>query len=284
MGRADGVPLSTPVARSAGAPWVRRVLSASLLLPPFVAIVLWGPAWVWTLLVLGVATLGQWEFTRMFRRAGVGAFPVLGLVGGLAVSASFLAPDAVPVALTLVVIAVLAAGVAGRPSIAWEPAAVTLMGICYVNLLLGHALWLRGLSDGVAWVLFLVAVTWVGETAAYAVGSSLGQHKLAPRLSPGKTVEGAVAQLVASAVAAVIVHALLLPGRPAWEGAGLGVLLGVVAQIGDLVESLLKRSVGAKDSGVVIPGHGGLLDRVDGLLFCTPVLFYCVAHGRPPAG
>jgi phosphatidate cytidylyltransferase len=249
-----------------------------------VAVVLWGPPWVWALLVLGVAAVGQWEFTRMFRRAGVAAFRILGLVGGLTVSASFLAPGTVPVALTLVVIAVLAAGVTRRESIAWEPAAVTLLGICYVNLLLGHALWLRGLSDGVGWVLFLVAVTWVGETAAYAVGSTLGRHKLAPQLSPGKTVEGALAQLVASAVAAVIAHALLLPGRPAWEGAALGLVLGVVAQVGDLVESSLKRSVGAKDSGVVIPGHGGILDRVDGLLLCTPVLFYCVAHGRSPAG
>jgi phosphatidate cytidylyltransferase len=284
MGRAHGVPLCTSVAGSASAPWVRRVLSATLLLPPFAAVVVWGPPWVWDLLVLGVSALAQWEFTRMFRRGGVGAFPVLGLCGGLAVSASFLIPDGVPVALTLVVLAVLAAGITARESIAWEPAAVTLVGVCYVNLLLGHAVWLRGLHEGVAWVLFLVTVTWVGETAAYAVGSALGRHKLAPRVSPGKTVEGAVAQLTASAVAAVIAHALLLPGRPAWQGAGLGLLLGVVAQVGDLVESLLKRSIGAKDSGEIIPGHGGILDRVDGLLFCTPVLFYCVAPGRPFAG
>jgi phosphatidate cytidylyltransferase len=284
MGRAHGVPLPSSVAGFRDGSWGRRVASAGLLVPPFVAIAVWGRPWVWALLVLGVAALGQWEFTRMFRRAGVGAFPVLGLVGGFAVSASFLVPEAVPIALTLVVLVVLGAGLASRDSIAWEPAAVTLVGICYVNLLLGHALWLRELADGAQWVLFLVAVTWAGETAAYAVGSTLGRHRLAPHLSPRKTVEGAGAQLVAAAVVGTIVHALLLPGRPAWEGVGLGLLLGVVGQIGDLVESLLKRSVGAKDSGVVIPGHGGVLDRVDGLLFCTPVLFYCVAHGRAVAG
>jgi phosphatidate cytidylyltransferase len=284
MGRAHDVPLPSSVAGLRGAAWVRRIVSAGLLVPTFVAAVLWGPPWVFTVLVLSVAALGQWEFTRMFRRAGIAAFPVLGLVGGLAVSGSFLVPEAIPAALTAVVLAVLGAGLARRDSASWQPAAVTLVGICYVNLLLGHALWLRGLADGLEWVLFLVAVTWAGETAAYALGSTLGRHQLAPQLSPRKTVEGAVAQLAAAAVAGALVHALLLPGRPAGEGVGLGLLLGAVGQVGDLVESLLKRSVGAKDSGLIIPGHGGILDRVDGLLFCTPVLFYCLAHAKAVAG
>jgi phosphatidate cytidylyltransferase len=284
MGRAHDVPLPSSVAGFQGGAWGRRIASAGLLVPAFVAVVLWGPPWAFTVLVLSVAASGQWEFTRMFRRAGIGVFPVLGLVGGLAVSASFLAPAAVPAALSAAVLAVLGAGLARRDALSWEPAAVTLFGICYVNLLLGHALWLRGLADGLEWVLFLVAVTWAGETAAYAVGSTLGRHKLAPQLSPRKTVEGALAQLVAAPAAGVLAHALLLPGRPSAEGLGLGLLLGAVGQVGDLVESLLKRSVGTKDSGLLIPGHGGILDRVDGLLFCTPVLYYCLTHGRAVAG
>lgn len=284
MGRAHGVPLPASMAGREGIQWVRRILSAVLLLPLLVAVVVWGPPWVFATVVLGVGALGQWELIRMFRRAGIEAFPRLGVAGGLVVSASFLVPGAVPAALTLVVLVVLSAGL-GRPGgAAWEPAAVTLVGICYVNLLLGHALWLRSLPAGVEWVLFLVAVTAAGETAAYVVGSTMGRRKLAPRLSPRKTVEGALAQVVLATVAAVVAQRLLLPGQPAWAMAGLGVVLGVVGQVGDLVESLLKRSVGAKDSGMVIPGHGGVLDRVDGLLFCSPVLFYCVSHGRTFAG
>jgi len=260
--------------------WGRRVLSAALLLPLFVTALVWGPPWVFGALVLGVGALGQWEFTRMFRRAGVEAFPVLGLVGGVLVSGSFFARDALPLALTAAILMVMAGALWLGRAVAWEPAGATVLGICYVNVLIGHAIWLRALPEGVEWILFLVGVTWAGETAAYAVGSAMGRHPLVPRISPRKTVEGAAAQLGAATLAAVVVHRLLLPERPAVEAPILGLLLGVVGQVGDLVESLLKRSVRAKDSGVVIPGHGGVLDRIDGLLFCAPVLFYCLTHGR----
>lgn len=284
MGRVQDVPLSAPVTGAAGTQWVRRVLSAALLLPLFLAVVVWGPPWLFALIVLGVVGLAQWEFAALFRRAGVAASPLLGVGGGLVVTASFLVPDAVPMALALVVLGVLGASLAGGPPIAWQPSAVTLLGICYVGFLLGHALWLRNVPSGMEWVLFLVAVTWCGESAAYAVGSAFGRHRLAPRLSPRKTVEGAAGQLVAAVVVAAIAQPILLAEWPWWEVVGLGAVLGVVGQVGDLVESLLKRSVGAKDSGAAIPGHGGILDRVDGLLFCTPVLFYCVAHGQAIAG
>ena len=116
-----------------------------------------------------------------------------------------------------------------------------------------------------------------GETAAYLVGSTAGRHRLAPLVSPKKTVEGAVAQLVVSVLAAVIAHAWFFHALGLARRGGVGLVLGVSGQIGDLVESALKRSVGTKDTGSLIPGHGGMLDRIDGLLFNTPVLFYCAA-------
>jgi len=158
--------------------------------------------------------------------------------------------------------------------------AVTLLGVCYVNWLLGHVLWLRAIPDGLHWVLLLVWITWVGETAAYVVGTLLGRHKLAPVISPGKTVEGALAQFVASVLAALTAGDWLFPGLQLRDALVVGVLLGVLGQVGDLVESALKRSVGTKDTGQVIPGHGGILDRIDGLLFNAPALFYYVTHGR----
>jgi len=117
-------------------------------------------------------------------------------------------------------------------------------------------------------------------TAAYVVGSTLGRHKLAPAISPRKTVEGAAAQLVASVLAAFGARAAFFTGLSMREAVVIGLLLGVTGQIGDLVESAIKRSVGTKDTGRLIPGHGGMLDRVDSLLLNTPVLFYYATYTR----
>jgi phosphatidate cytidylyltransferase len=272
----------SPAAEGAGSPartaLVKRVLSAAVLLPVFVWIVAWAPGGVFTAMVVLLGALAQWEFLRMFQRAGVAVLPAVGTVGGAVVTASFAVPAMVPLALTLVVLGVLAAGLAtaGGGARSWEPMAIALAGVAYVNWLLGHAVALHALPAGVRWILLLVWVTWIGETAAYAVGSTLGRHRLAPAVSPKKTVEGAVAQLVISPVAALAAQHWLGSTFTALEAVGIGLALGVVGQVGDLVESALKRGVGTKDTGQLIPGHGGILDRLDGLLFNTPVLFYYV--------
>lgn len=283
MARVEGVPLTASVesTRSRGAALGRRLGSTLLLLPIFLWVVAAAPAWAFSALVLLVGALGQWEFLRMFERAGLPTLRGIGLVGGLAVTASFAVPELAPVALSVVVLGALTAGLAlpgDRP--AWEPVIVTVFGVCYVNWLIGHAVRLRALPGGVDWILLLVWVTWIGESTAYVVGSTLGRHKLAPRISPKKTVEGALAQLLVSPVAALAAQAWFAPMVSSAEAITIGLILGVVGQVGDLVESLFKRSVGTKDSGGLIPGHGGILDRIDGLLFNTPALFYYVAYSR----
>jgi phosphatidate cytidylyltransferase len=260
----------------------KRVLSTIVLLPVFVWIVVGGPAWLFALMIVGVAMLANWEFTRMFQSAGVPVLREAGLLWGGLVTLAFVRHDRAGAAFAVVLVGLLAAsldGGVGGPA-RWQRVAVTLLGVCYVNWLLGHAISLRALPDGVHWVLLLVWVTWIGETAAYAVGSLVGRHKLAPGISPGKTVEGAVAQLAASLLAALTAGGWLFPGLRVRDAVAVGVLLGVLGQVGDLVESALKRSVGTKDTGNVIPGHGGILDRIDGLLFNAPVLFYYVTYGR----
>lgn len=276
----------------------KRALSTAVLLPVFVWAVVYAPAWVFVVMVCAIAGLGQWEFLEMFRRSGMPVRSAVAIVGGVAVTASFgvpgLAavggpvgttfglPGLAPIALTLTALGILASALpagGGAPA-AWQPAAIGVAGVVYVNWLIGHALSLRHLPAGLDWVLLLVWVTWVGETTAYAVGSTLGRHKLAPTISPGKTIEGAVAQLVISPAAALVVQPWLGPALGTLEAIGIGLVLGVVGQVGDLVESALKRSLGTKDTGRVIPGHGGVLDRIDGLLFNTPVLFYYVACTR----
>jgi phosphatidate cytidylyltransferase len=159
----------------------------------------------------------------------------------------------------------------GRPQV--ESTANTLFGAVYIGWLLGYAIWLQGRVDGPQLVLFLVGVTWAGESAAYLVGSSVGRHRLAPILSPRKTVEGAIAQIIASVAAALALAAWLLPTCGLAGAAGAGVVLGVIGQVGDLAESAIKRSIGTKDTGGLIPGHGGMLDRIDSLLFNAPALY-----------
>lgn len=263
----------------------KRVATAIVAVPLFVLLVLQGPSWVFQLLVLAVVAAAVWELTRMFAHAGAPAYGRLGIVTTVAVAASFASPwsplnlaiHTLTVA-TAAVVVVLSAPVVlgGRPTI--EPVARTLLGIFYIGWFLGHAIWLQRVVDGRDLILFLVGVTWIGESAAYLVGSTLGRRKLAPIVSPNKTVEGAVAQLVVSLVSAAALGWLLLEW-PMVHAMLAGGILGVVGQFGDLAESVMKRSAGVKDASGLLPGHGGVLDRIDSLLFNTPTLYYYVVLG-----
>jgi phosphatidate cytidylyltransferase len=142
-------------------------------------------------------------------------------------------------------------------------------GWIFVAYFLGHALWIRG--HGVAPVLYILAIVWVGDSAAYYVGSAFGSRPLAPSVSPNKSVEGAVASLVGGALAAGIAGLVLPLPHPFFASLVMGVILNAVAQLGDLAESLFKRCADVKDSGTLFPGHGGVLDRIDGFLPTLPV-------------
>jgi phosphatidate cytidylyltransferase len=199
-------------------------------------------------------------------------------VTGAFASATVGAVPAYPtLVLALAIGIVLSAPVWSGAVASTEAPAHTLLGVTYVGWLLGFAILLHGLPQGPWLILFLMGITWVGETAAYAVGSLIGRRRLAPTLSPGKTVEGSVAQIVASIVAAVLLERWLVPGCGRSVAVAAGGLIGVVGQIGDLAESAIKRSVGTKDTSQIIPGHGGVLDRIDSLLFNIPVFYGYIA-------
>jgi len=259
----------------------RRLASVVVLLPVFLLIVIKAPAYLFNALVVLASATALWELTRLLEHGGRPVFRMLGVVAGSAVTAAFAAsgllpPFALPTAvLTAAVLAVLTAAIWRGPAPSTEPAANTLLAVLYVGWLLGYGILLHQTSPrGDALVLFVVGVTWVGETMAYMVGSTLGRHKLAPVISPRKTVEGAVAQVVAAVLTAAALGAWLLPECGLGVAVAGGALLGVVGQVGDLAESVIKRSVGAKDTGGIIPGHGGVLDRIDSLLFNLPAAFY----------
>ena len=259
---------------------MKRLATAVVLVPVFLLIVIKAPGWMFNSLVVIASAAALWELLRLFEQAGRPVDRGLGLVAGAMVTAScgasrLLDPLALPVfALAVAVVAVLTAPVwRGVPDA--ERAANTLLAIMYAGWLLGFGILLHHTSPlGDELVLFVVGVTWVGETAAYLVGSTLGRHKLASVISPHKTVEGALAQVVASVATAGVLGAWLLPACGVIAAIGAGVLLGVVGQFGDLAESALKRSAGAKDTGRLIPGHGGILDRLDSLLFNLPAFYY----------
>jgi phosphatidate cytidylyltransferase len=152
--------------------------------------------------------------------------------------------------------------------------ALTALGACYAGLPLAAAVLLRGGPEGLAWVLTGLLITFATDTGAYAVGRAVGTHKMAPAISPGKTWEGAAGGLAAAIAAAVGIVALAdgIPNAWAWA-VGLGLAVGVGAQAGDLAESWLKRMARVKDSGALIPGHGGMLDRLDSLIVALPLVY-----------
>ena len=150
-------------------------------------------------------------------------------------------------------------------------------GAVYVGVLGGYLVDLRLLDQGREWMLFMLFTTFATDTGAYVIGRAFGRRKLAPRVSPGKTVAGLVGGLAAGATAALALNAALGLDRAPLAVAALGLIAAAAAVLGDLAESLLKRSLGVKDMGRLFPGHGGVLDRLDSVLFVTPVVYYAAA-------
>jgi phosphatidate cytidylyltransferase len=155
-----------------------------------------------------------------------------------------------------------------------------LLGVLYVGFFMPHAALMRELDggEGWRWLLFTIGAVFGSDTGGYFAGRFLGRHKLLPEVSPKKTIEGAVGAIVGAVLAALLMHLLLGPaGLTPGRAATLAVVMSALAQFGDLVESALKRAFGAKDSGWIIPGHGGILDRLDSLLFPFVFAYYYAA-------
>ena len=252
----------------------KRILTAGVLIL-LVLLVLAGPRWLFFLGVLPVGLLALWEYLELVGRTGGAPMrSPLYLVGlGVWLVASWFPGHLLPAIIggSLVLLVGNALGREQRAE-SLSASATSTFGLLYIVVPFALLLDLR--SAGPQVVLYLLLLVWVGDTAAYFVGRAIGQHKLAPSLSPGKTVEGTVASLVATLGLGFwlfdawfgsfgTVHALLLP-----------LVVNLVAQGGDLAESALKRSAGVKDSSALLPGHGGILDRVDSLLFAVPALWY----------
>jgi phosphatidate cytidylyltransferase len=317
---------------------VKRAVTAAILIPLVILALFKAPLWLFVLLVFGVAVLAAHEYFGIVTAQGFRPFEIacyillaLSIVASYAMSSWFFGQPGAPSTLATRISASVVFWY-GLPIIAFlgplfllvlalrrEPlseslpdAAASYMMLPYVGFTLGILPMLRAANNGALYLLYLMLLVWCGDIAAYYVGRAIGKHKLAPRISPGKSWEGAIASVLAAIlVSSALFHFLPniqhafyyfhllmppggwttklvteLPARPAtapfWLAALFAIVVNVAAQLGDLVESALKRGAGVKDSGKLLPGHGGVLDRIDALLFALPVgiIFYLAGLGR----
>jgi phosphatidate cytidylyltransferase len=263
----------------------RRVGTAAVAIPVLLAVFFGAPPWAGAALIAAALAVGVREFFSLLRSRGLRPMRLV----GFALSAAFFldvafpgwlgAPFAPLGALLLLTVA-LSRG-ADYESV--SSAGATLLGAVYVGALggtIGALRLLPPVDEGPWRVLLLLVVIMTADTFAFFVGHALGRRRLAPAVSPGKSVEGAIGGIAGGILGAFIVRYLGLPDMPPWHAAALGAVVATLGIVGDLGESLLKRWAGVKDSGALFPGHGGMLDRLDSLLFGAPVLYYYFQYVR----
>ena len=291
---------------------LKRIATAIVLIPIVLALILRAPIWVLTIFAAIVALVAIHEFLKLTEFYGVQpmAWPTHVFAAVFFAALAFGGSDT-PLLSTGKFLVTLAFAAAIVPFIfltramreadlraGYPAAAASVFAFTYIALPMGMLVQLRQQWAGAIYVLYLLFVVWAGDIFAYFVGKSIGRHLMSPRISPKKTWEGAVASVVASVAVGWLISQYALPLSSALLRSGLierrdgmfgleqpailpvillTIVLNIAAQLGDLVESLTKRGANVKDSGAILPGHGGMLDRIDALLFAAPVLWYYIA-------
>ncbi len=268
---------------------MKRILTAAVLIPLVLVLILWGPLWLQMLAAWVIAEMALYEYLGLADAYGMRSPRWLVLICCAVLFAfafwmpTFLLPALGIFALTLLGICSLRSPL----DHVLGDAASGFFGLVYVAFPLALAPLLTTQENGTAQLLFLLIVVWAGDIAALYIGRSIGRHRMAPILSPKKTWEGAAGSMLGSILAGMALvdfgshlyrhgFSLLLYTQPLWYWVGMAILLNVAAQIGDLLESAIKRGAGHKDSGSILPGHGGVLDRIDALLLALPALWYAL--------
>ena len=229
-----------------------------------------------------VATAGCLSLAELYRLCLQASSPrvasAIGLLGCVILIAGPLRPDLVQPGLLAAIVALLSIPLLIEIPLldSLRQGAIVLTGMLYIGLTLSYLVMTRLLPQGESLLIFLLLVTWVADTGAYYVGTLYGRRALAPRISPKKTVEGLAGGLIGATIAAFVARWSFLPEFSIVDTLVLAVVLTLAGLWGDLVESAIKRSAGAKDSGGLLPGHGGMLDRLDSLLFTAPAFYYYV--------
>jgi phosphatidate cytidylyltransferase len=261
-----------------------RLITAAVGVPVVILAIWFGDPWPWFTLLIAMAALGgTYEYYHIANLDRREPLLYLGLLCSLALvlSPHYGNPGALPIVITVTIVTSLIYLLC-RPSRekAFHKWAWVITGALYVGWMLSHWLSLRGLEDGRSWVYLAILTAFANDTGAFFIGRAIGKHKLAPTISEAKTWEGATGGLACAIVGAVIVATVLNLISPFafryWQVMLLGFLISLFAQLGDLVESLLKRNMRVKESGNLLPGHGGILDRFDSIIFVGAVVYYYV--------
>jgi phosphatidate cytidylyltransferase len=277
------VPPARPQARFA------RELTALVLAPLAIWLVGWAPPLVFDFAIAIISVLALHEFLALGTKKGYDIPVILCLLISLFITAAFVLPTvSVEMGMFVSLLVIPASYVfrtKGKIEDALPSSAIAVFGTMYVGMLAGSMIRLRNdfpHPEGPNLVFFLVLVVWLGDAGAYYTGKKFGRRKLAPRISPKKTVEGLIGGIIMSVITAIVIQLTFFRGFPLLHAMAMGIVLSISGVIGDLAESMWKRSAAVKDSGTLIPGHGGFLDRFDSIFFTAPILYVywaIVQHG-----
>ena len=259
-----------------------KIWMGILMVPPIVLLIALGPPSILFLMVFLATFLGLREFFNLAFPQSKQVERYVGIALGLILSLILAYSDVkvVPpfIVLLLLLLSIIFMGTSENLLSTISHIGVTLFGIFYIGFLLSYVSLIRKMGDGRLWVLFLITTVWAGDIFAFLSGSLFGRHKLYPKISPKKTYEGLGGAIVGTVIVAFAFTRLFIPHLHSGFCILLAIGLGILGQLGDFTESMLKRSAQVKDSGSLIPGHGGMLDRLDSFLFSAPFLHYSLLY------
>jgi phosphatidate cytidylyltransferase len=254
-----------------------REITAAILSPVAIWIIGWAPNPVFDLVIAIIGTLALYEFLILGKQKGYTLPVVICIAAMLFIIAAFiLEPISVEMGVFLSLLLIPAAYVFSNGSLedALPSSGIAVLATLYVGMLGGSLVRLHNdFPEGPRLIFFLLLVVWLGDAGAYYCGKTFGKHKMSPRISPKKTIEGGLGGAVTSVITAIIIHFTFFKTFPLLHAVIAGVLLSITGIIGDLAESMWKRSAAVKDSGTFLPGHGGFLDRFDSIFYTAPILY-----------
>jgi phosphatidate cytidylyltransferase len=259
-------------------PHLKRWITGIVAVPILFGVIAYGGEESFAILIILASLLGMGEYNRMAFGPGFTPEKAETLVIALFIllAAFFANLPLLLAVLTFGIMTVLMLNLLRIRSqgLDMAHAGQVILGILYIPLLMAHFILIRRSQSGILWVFFILVLAFAGDIAAFYIGRRFGKRKLLPEVSPGKTVEGIFGLVAGSIVGCLLFKLFFFPTLPAVHAVILGLVGSVAGQLGDLSESALKRSAGVKDSGMILPGHGGILDRLDCLMFITPFVYY----------
>jgi phosphatidate cytidylyltransferase len=252
---------------------LKRLIVAAASLPAIYFYIMYLPSWAFLFLLIIVSFTAMVEFYSMYHTGGILRYACL-LFGVLIIGVSYISKDLLPgvIVLSAMCIMCIRLLVKRNPISSLHDVSSAVFGLLYIPGFLAFQTQIR--EFGPRWIIFLYASVWISDTFAYYLGTWIGKTRLYAEVSPNKTVAGAVGSLIGGVIAASILSVTLIPLLAISSAIFIGMIIGMLSILGDLVESMFKRDAGVKDSSMIIPGHGGVLDKIDGILFASPVFYW----------